>query len=101
MDGGSLRLLLSLLIAVLLYYRSGELQDKLDRYQEQLRQIEADLDEVQGERAEKFKELKTKEKERKGKFFCLVYLFHCYSSVAFLDTFEEQKDAELVCNEMY
>ena len=71
--------MLSLLIAMLLYYRSGELQDKLDRYQEQLRQIEADLDEVQGERAEKLKELKTKEKERKGKFFCLVYLFHCYS----------------------
>ena len=54
------------IITVSLYSRSGELQDKLDRYQEQLRQIEADLDEVQGERAEKLKELKTKEKERKG-----------------------------------
>lgn len=47
-------------------YRSGELRDEIDHTQEQIRQIEADLDEVQGERAAKLKELKAKEEERKS-----------------------------------
>lgn len=47
-------------------YRSDELRDELDRHQESLRQVEANLDEAQGEKAEKLKELKAKEDERQS-----------------------------------
>ena len=46
----------------------GELQDQMDHAQEQLRQVESDLEEVQGERAAKLKELKQKEQQRKGEY---------------------------------
>ena len=47
--------------------RSDELRDELDKHQESLRQIETNLDEAQGEKAAKLKELKAKEDERQGK----------------------------------
>jgi intraflagellar transport protein 74 len=60
-------------------FRDGELKDQIEHLQEQIRQVENDLDEVQGEKAEKLKELKTKEKER----------------TEFISSFEEQKKVEL------
>ena len=55
------------------FYRISELQDSLDRAQDQLRQTESDLDQVQGERADKLRDLKTKEKQRKGNSYSIKF----------------------------
>ena len=44
----------------------SELSEQMEHAQEQLRQVESDLEEAQGEKAAKLKELKQKELERKG-----------------------------------
>ena len=47
-------------------HRTSELNEHMDHAHEQLRQVESDLEEAQGEKAAKLKELKQKELERKG-----------------------------------
>ena len=79
--------------------RSDELRDELDKHQESLRQIETNLDEAQGEKAAKIKELKAKEDERQskkkleGKYMKLTLNF-----IGYIDSFEDLKKAEMVCH---
>lgn len=47
-------------------HRNNELQDLLDRAQEELRKIESDIEESQGERVEKLKGMLAQERMRKG-----------------------------------
>ena len=54
------------MLTLALYYRTNELQDSLERAQDALRKIESDIEESQGERAEKLKGLLTQEQARKG-----------------------------------
>lgn len=103
-------------VSILLLHRMGELQDHMDHAQEQLRQVESDLEEVQGERAAKLKELKQKEQQRKGEYSntdrfpvtlytwqvpgtldltCTPYMYNTCPT-EFLDTFEKQRDTEKV-----
>ena len=46
--------------------RSGELGEKLAVAQDQLRQADSDLDQVQGEKANKYKDLKLREQVIRG-----------------------------------
>ena len=46
--------------------RSGELSEKLAVAQDQLRQADSDLDQVQGEKANKYKDLKQREQVIRG-----------------------------------
>ncbi len=48
-------------------YRTNELEDLIERSQDNLRKIENDIEESQGERAEKLKGLIAQEKVRKGR----------------------------------
>ena len=47
-------------------FRTAELQERLSVVQEQLRQAETDLEELQGEKSAKYRELKKREETMKG-----------------------------------
>ena len=53
-------------IAVVIFSRTGEIQERLSVVQEQLRQAETDLEELQGEKSAKYRELKKREETMKG-----------------------------------
>lgn len=57
------------------------MRDNIEKVQEELRQLEIDLDEMSGERNEKYKELKKREETMNQ----------------FLDSYEESKATEVVC----
>lgn len=54
-------------------FRTSELQERLSIAQEQLRQAETDLEELQGEKSAKYRELKKREETIKGTCTHLQY----------------------------
>ena len=53
-------------VAPIVFFRTAELQERLSMVQEQLRQAETDLEELQGEKSAKYRELKKREETMKG-----------------------------------
>ena len=54
------------LLCIIVFPRTAELQERLSVVQEQLRQAETDLEELQGEKSAKYRELKKREETMKG-----------------------------------
>ena len=70
-------------------FRTNELRERLLQLQEDIRQLDMDIEENQGERNQKYKELKKREETMNGKIklFFYLYLFsldlfrsHCSTS---------------------
>jgi len=53
----------------LLACRTSELQERLATVQEHIRHVDSDLDELQGERSSKYRELKKREETMNGRKF--------------------------------
>ena len=58
-------------------YRTSELQERLSAAQERLRQAESDLEELQGEKSAKYRELKKREETMKGTYCTCVQYDMC------------------------
>ena len=50
------------------FYRTNEFREKIDNIEEEIRQLDLDIEENQGERNQKYKELKKREETIDGKF---------------------------------
>ena len=81
-------------------YRTNELEDLIERSQDNLRKIENDIEESQGERAEKLKGLIAQEKVRKGTVghvtITWLIMLLIIIIIEFVDNYEPEKEKELV-----
>ena len=66
--------------------RTSELQERLAAAQERLRQAESDLEELQGEKSAKYRELKKREETMKGIMWTCTVHEYKRKNVPYVDT---------------